>query len=54
VERRSLDAFFANSSSESEMEIVVLTHQSIFKKHHDLKLPCFRYAALSAGSMVGL
>ncbi|MFZ0435243.1 MAG: hypothetical protein WAL87_04630 [Chthoniobacterales bacterium] len=39
VERRSLDALFASSSNESEMEIVVLMHQTILKRHHDVKLP---------------
>jgi hypothetical protein len=39
VELRSLDALFANSSNESEMEIVVLMHQIIMTRHHDVKLP---------------
>jgi hypothetical protein len=39
VARRSLDAFFASSSNESEMEIVVLMHQIILKKHHDVNVP---------------
>ncbi|MEI6323709.1 MAG: hypothetical protein WCP60_11500 [bacterium] len=32
----SLDFRFAKSSNASEMEMVVLMHQVIFKKHHDV------------------
>jgi hypothetical protein len=36
VVRLSLEAFLAKSSRESEIEIVVLTHQVITQKHHDV------------------